>query len=335
MKRIIGSIIILVILSSHDMYLKLGKYNFEPNTDAVIELYNGTFEKSDNVITRDRMIDVSLLGNGQRSNPDSSSWFEKEKTTYLNFNTGPEGTWVAGVSTKPRTLGMSAESFNNYLKHDGVLDMLTSREQNGTLGDTAIEKYSKHVKIIFQVGSKRTDDYKEELGYPIEFILLENPNDMHAGHQLPVKLLFNQAPLPNQLVYVGNKNDNHSHDGHKHSHDDENDHQHDELVQLRTDDQGLLEVPISSEGVWYLRTIHLVEVEDDTLTHESNWATITFAVGEGHTHEHDDHGHSHEHGHSHSHDHEHEDGIPGYVYALLSFLIVVILFLWFSKNKGE
>lgn len=318
-----------MLLSSHDMYLKLGKYFLETDSDYIIELFNGTFDKSDNVITSDRMLDVSLVGNEERSLVDTSAWFEKEKTTYLNFTTGSSGTWVAGVSTKPRALGMSAESFNDYLKYDGVLDMLESREQNGSMRDSAVERYSKHVKTIFQVGNKRSDEYQTELGYPIEFIPLENPYSTHPGHDLPVKLVFNQKPLANQLVYVGSQPlyNEHTHDGHTHSHDEETDHVHNELLKLRTDEQGIVNVSISSEGIWYLRTIHLVEIEEEGLTHESNWATLTFAVGGGRSH---DHGHSHDHSH---HDHDHEEGIPGYVYGLLSLVVITGLFFWFKKNK--
>jgi len=326
MKRSFLCLLVLVFLSSHDMYLKLDQYFLDPNTDAVIQLFNGTFERSDNVITRDRMIDVSLVGNGERTIVDTSAWFDEEKTTFLNFNTGSPGTWLAGVSTKSRSLGMSAESFNDYLAHDGVLDMLTYRKETGTLSDSAVERYSKHVKVLFQVGDQVTDDYQTELGYPIEFIPLENPYSLHPGHDLPVKLLFGQKPLANQLVYVGNQSKEHTHDGHTHSHDEGADHQHTELIKLRTDEQGMINVPISSQGIWYLRTIHLVEIEEEGLTHESNWATLTFAIGEG-DHEHD-HDHSHE-----AHPHEHEEGIPAYAYALLSLGIIVVLFFWFNRKK--
>ena len=253
MKRVFFGLTLLLLLSSLDMFLKLNEYYLDPYSNSTIALYNGTFERSDNVITRDRMLDVSIVGEGDRTRPDTTAWFEEGETTYLNFSTGSPGTYVAGVSTKARSLGMSGESFNNYLEHDGVLDMLALRKSNGTLGDTAIERYSKHVKVVFQVGNGRSTDYQTELGYPIEFLLLENPYETYPGHNLPVKLVFNQKPLANQLVYVGHQMNEgeHEHDGHTHSHDDESDHQHDELVQLRTDEEGMLDVPISSEGVWY------------------------------------------------------------------------------------
>ena len=325
MKRIFICLLVVILFSSHDMFLKLKQYFLEPNTDTVIELFNGTFDRSDNVITRDRMLDVSIVANGKRINIDTTHWFEKEKTTYLNFTTGSPGTYLTGVSTKARSLGMSAESFNDYLEHDGVLDMLESRKQKGTLGDSATERYSKHVKTIFQVGNKLTDDYKTELGYPIEFILLENPYDLHPGHSLPVKLLFDQKPLANQLVYVGSEANahTHTHDGETHSHDGQNDHTHEDLLQLRTDEKGLLNVPISTEGIWYLKTIHLVEVEEEGLTHESNWATVTFGVGSGH---------SHDHNHSHG-EHSHDDGLPTYVYFIISLLLIIVLFFVFNRKK--
>jgi len=266
------------------------------------------------------MLDVSLLGNGQRIYPDTSDWFDNDSTTYLNFIAGESGTWVSGVSTKSRDFAMSAEDFNKYLKHDGLLDMLESRTQRGILTDSAVERYSKHVKTVFQVGDKLTEDYKTALGYPIEFLLLENPYDIHPGHQLPVKLLFDQKPLPNQLVYVGYKGiaHEHTHGGSTHSHADGADHDHDELTQYRTDEQGMINVPITAEGIWYIRTIHLVEVEEAGLTHESNWATITFAVTEGHAHGEEGH--------------RPDDEIPAYIYFLISLVVIGGLFFWFNRK---
>lgn len=319
MKRIFFGLLLLLILCSHDMYLKFDQYSLRPWSKAVIQLFNGTFDRSDNVITRDRMLDVSLVNNGSRIAVDTSLWYEEDNTTFLEFNTEAPGTWVAGVSTKPRTFGQSAKDFNDYLKHDGVLDMLESRTEKGTLQDSAIERYSKHVKTIFQVGKQRTDDFKAELGYPIEFVVLENPYDLHPGHDLPVKLLFKQKPLANQLVYAGNQATSHEHTHDTHTHD----HEHDNLIQLRTDQQGIVKVPIAKAGIWYLRTIHLVEVEENGLTHESNWATITFAIDGDNTHAHNHDGE----------EHSHEETIPGYLYGLLSLFIIVGLYFWFNRKK--
>lgn len=288
MKKLIFVFITLIVLSGHDMFLKMGTYFLEPNTNATIELFNGTFELSENTIDRNRMIDVSLVGNGERTVVDTSQWIEKGNTTILNFKTGEPGTWVAGLSTKARNIELNAEDFNEYLEHDGVLDMIEYRKQNNTVEDDAIEKYSKHVKAIFQVGDQKTDDWKAILGYPIEFVPLQNPYGLKPGGKLDVKLLSKGQALSNQLVYVGSTIGEHSHEYSKdddHSHDDETGegHHHD-ATQLRTDKNGNVSMDIENEGQWFLRTIHMVLSEEEGLTHESNWATLTFEVGHGHSH---------------------------------------------------
>lgn len=378
MKKILILLIALVLFSSHDMFLKLDGYFLKPNSAAQIKLFNGTFELSENTIDRNRMLDVSLVGNGNRMRVDTAQWSEKDGMTILDFSTGEAGTWVAGVSTRPRNIEMAAQDFNNYLEHDGVLDMLASRKANNTLDQAAVEKYSKHVKTIFQVGEQLTDDWKTVLGYPIEFVPLSNPYDLHAGHDLKVKLLWQDKPLANQLVYIGSKptahthsdetahshdhgedahshshdDDQHSHehdgekhshdhdDSHSHSHDGDNhshehndgkeDHHHHEALQARTDANGVFTMNIDQEGIWYVRTIHLATSEEAGLTHESNWATLTFEVGHEHSHTAD---HSHAQDHHHHHD-ESEVGIPSALYWIGSLVIVLGLFLFFNRRKA-
>ncbi len=316
MKKLVILSAAIVLFSSHDMFLKLGTYFHQPNTPATIKLFNGTFDKSENVIARSRMKDVSLVGNGVRSNPDTSDWTEIDSTiTVLNFNTGEAGTWVAGLSTYPKNIELTGDEFNEYLEHDGVLDMLEWRRQNNALGEKAVEKYSKHVKAIFQVGDKKTDDWKTVLDYPIEFVPESNPYDLKPGGSLKVKLLWNGQPLPNQLVYTGSDGA-----GHEHSHEtgSEEEHHHD-ATQLRTEANGIVTLKDVTEGQWYLRTIHMELSKEEGLTHESNWATLTFEVGHGHSHDNGNHTHSH--------------GIPSWAYWLGGLVVVAGLFFWVKRKK--
>ncbi|WP_373517581.1 DUF4198 domain-containing protein [Pricia sp.] len=349
MKKIYVALIAFIVFSSHDMYLKMDTYFLHPDKSATIKLFNGTFDKSENVIDRDRMMDVSLIGNGNRSQVKDAQWSEKDSITVLNFRTGETGTWVAGVSTTSRTIEMTAADFNNYLEHDGVRDMLDNRRNNNKLESDAVEKYSKHVKVIFQVGDKRTDDWQTELGYPIEFIPLSNPYDLKTGDELKVRLLLKGEPLADQLVYTGYEETGH---GHSHDHDQkedtdhshnndvgeantaehghshgqyheetEEDHQHTSGTQLRTDSNGIVNIKLKADGIWYLRAINLIDSEESGLTHESNWATLTFEVTHGHGKD------------SHVHSLEDEGGIPSYVYWIGSLILLGGLFFWFNRKK--
>ena len=347
----------ITVFCSHDLYLKMELYFLQPNQEARMNLYNGTFEKSENTITRDRMLDASFVAQGERIPIQPELWKDQDSTiSYLTFNTGEAGTYVAGVSTKARNIELAADQFNDYLKHDGILDMLEQRKTNNTLDQDAVESYQKHVKAIYQIGDVKTEDWKTVLGYPIEFVPLSNPYDTYTGESLQLQLLLDGKPLSNQLVYANHihtnyslTSDEHSHDhdhdhshehehgdnDHSHSHEDDHDHEgdHDHTDddhthtggdQLRTNEEGIVTVNFPDDGIYYIRTIHMVNVANDaTLTHESKWATLTFEV----THKHGEDSHTHDH-----HDHDDEGEIPTWVFILGSILVVGILFLVFRKK---
>ena len=325
MKRIstfLLSLVCLAILSSHDMYLKLDQYFLNPFTKTTIQLFNGTFDRSENVIDRDRMEDVSIIYGGERIQPSASKWFEKDSITFLELETKEAATYVIGVSTKARSIEMDAQAFNDYLKHDGITDMLDKRKKDGTLDTPAKELYAKHVKTIIQVGDSLSKDWSTSLNYPIEFIPFKNPYEVHVGHELEIQLRYGQKPLANQLVYVGTQVNelSHTHDGSTHSHALNETQEQASLTSYRTNENGVITLDIKQEGTWYLRTIHLEELSEGEFTHQSNWATLTFAIGKGHEHE------------NAATTHKHEIEIPTYVYLLISVIIILLLFFAFKKK---
>ncbi|WP_422857806.1 DUF4198 domain-containing protein [Flagellimonas sp. S174] len=351
MRKSFFLLLAILLLCSHNLYVKMETYFWQPNQEAILSLYNGTFEQSENIIARDRMLDASLIAQGKRTAIDASQWKDQDSTiTQLAFNTGEAGTYVVGVATKARNIELSAEKFNGYLEHDGVLDMLEQRTKDSLLDQDAVESYEKHVKAIYQVGDVKTNDWGTVLGYPIEFVPQANPYEKYSGEKLEIQLLLDSKPLSNQLVFADYIKDSHSHahdshshehehDGEKHSHDHTNSdsehshsheshgeetHTHTNGQQLRTNDQGIIMVDLPEDGIYYLRTIHMTRVTDsDELTHQSKWATLTFEV-------------SHKHGsdtHTHDHDHDHEHSLPTWVFVLGSLLLIGLLFLIFRKKN--
>ena len=328
-----------VVLCSHDLYLKMETYFLEPGQSATLSLYNGTFEKSENLITRDRILDASVVHRGERAVIAPGRWEDLDSTiTRLPFRTGEPGTYVVGVSTGARDITLAAEKFNDYLAHDGVKDMLDRRTQRGGLDQDAVERYEKHVKAIYQVGDARTDDWQTVLGYPIEFVPQANPYERHTGEELPVRLLLDGKPLAGQLVYADYLPAAHTHDhtlpthghgdgAHAHTTDDhQHAHTHTGGQQLRTDEAGLVTVVLPEDGNYYLRTIHMIETpEEEALTHRSKWATLTFGVS--HRHGMDTHTHA-----DHAHDHDH--AIPTWIYLLGSLLLIAVLFLVFRTKAA-
>ncbi len=271
------SVAIVAAAQAHTMYLKFDSFFLEPNTKAEIALYNGDFDRSENLISRDRMLDVAIVGPDGRVSPPESAWEDRAlfngpdslDTAFLTFQTGSAGTYTLGVSTAARIIDLSADEFNEYLVHDGITDAIAQREAAGKTNDPASERYSKHVKAIFQVGDATSDHWATDLGYPAEFVVLQNPYELAVGDTLEVRFLRDGQPISNQLVYAnGEFNHEHGRDG-----------THQEVVTTRTDTNGVAAIPLVGAGRWYVRTIHLVETpEEDGLDYESNWATLTFEI---------------------------------------------------------
>jgi ABC-type Co2+ transport system, periplasmic component len=308
MKKFALLTIALILFMSHDLFFKLEQYFLPPNTETSIFLYNGTFDRSDNVIDRDRMLDVSVISDHTKRSLNTDAWYEDDETTVLNITTGTSGTYMAGVSTKGRTIRLEAADFNDYLVHDGVLDEIARRKNLGEENLDANELYSKHVKTIFQVGDIRTDDWAIKLDYPIEFVPLINPYAIELGDTLSLKLLLHGVPLVDQHVYAGYRTSEDLHD------QEHSDHTQSSEIDLKTNDEGEVSFVVESAGAWFVRTIHMARIQGDTLTHESNWGTLTFGVSDE----------QHHHGSS---------KVSAFVWVLITIFLIAGLF--YLRNKGR
>jgi len=254
-------------VEAHEMFLKPENSRQEPGSAQVVQLINGTLDKSENGVTRDRMADVSIVAGGNVTKPDPSDWRDDENSSYLDYSSGEAGTQVIGVSTKARILAMSPDEFIAYLKHDGVPDTLAIFEANNTLAEVR-ERYSKHVRTIVQVGEERSDTYATKLGYPVEIILDQNPYELRFGDDIGFQVLYDGKPVANQLVRA-------SYEGF-HGHDDSGGHIN--SYDMRTDENGRASFLLNNKALWYISLIHMQKIDDPDADYESNWATITFRV---------------------------------------------------------
>lgn len=243
---------------AHEMYLKSDDYFFQPKSEATLILINGTFDKSTNSISRDRMRDASVFGAGKLQHPAASNWSDANDSSYLKFVTGEAGTYVAGVSTKPKIIEMKAEDFRSYLQLEGVPDTLASFDKGPRL-EMVRERYSKHVRAIFQVGDTRSSDFSRALDYPVEIILKNNPYQLKVGDEVSFQVLYKGRPVANQFINAG-------HIGLLNAY------------QLRTDKNGIAKFKITEPSGWYISLIHMQKVNAPDADYESNWATVTFQV---------------------------------------------------------
>ena len=249
--------------SAHNLFLKLDSYFLQPNSKTNVRLLNGTFRKSDGTVSRDRFRDINLLApNPKESIRELLSWRDEGKTTIMELQTRGPGTYVVGVSTKPREISLKAVEFNDYLRHDGLPDTLADRKKNGELDKDVRERYSKHVRAVFQVGDVLSEDYKQPFNYPVEIIPQQNPYSLKVGDELVVLCTKESHPIANQFVMAGWQ----SRDGKVHG------------QQVRTDADGLARVKLVGAGKWYVKMINMTPLSELDLNYESKWASLTFEI---------------------------------------------------------
>ena len=259
-----GLLLAMVTASAaHDMFVKPTRYFAPENSEVRVRLLNGTFTRSENSIARKRLADASVLTPTRRVQLDTAEWGVTGDTSTFHVHTRGAGTYVIGVSTKPSTIALSADDFNLYLKDDGIPDVLAARTKAGELGKAVKERYHKHVKAMVQVGNTRSNHYATALGYPAELVPMENPYSVKSGATLRLKTLVDGKPAPNQYVLYGGASDAGANF---------------EMKSVRSNAEGIVSVPLSKPGVWYVKFINMTKVQKDTVDYESKWATITFQV---------------------------------------------------------
>lgn len=263
---VLGGALVLPAASAgaHEMFLKPTAFHLEPGAKTVVALFNGSIDKSENAISRDRMKVVSVVGGGAVSAPDPSQWRDDKTTSYLDLTAGAPGTYVVGVSTAARMIELSADNFDEYLAHDGIEDTLKERQAAKAPRTQVRERYSKHVKTILQVGSAQTDDYARPLGLPAEIVLAANPASVKVGDTVSFRALVKGQPVAGQLVYANYEGAPGG--GAKTS-----------AQRLRTDANGAASFKATHPGRWYVALINMQPATGEA-NYESNWATLTFQI---------------------------------------------------------
>lgn len=256
------SLALVASVFAHDLFLKSDSFFLQPNSKFSVKIMNGTFLASEGAVAFNRLNDVSVISEGKRAHPLETNFTKDDATALLNLKSGAAGTYVVGLSTKHREIALKAADFNEYLKEDGLPDTLEQRRRTGELEKDAKERYAKHVKAIFQVGKKQTDDYKTVLGYPVELVPQANPYKLKKGDSIEILCLKDGKPLAGQVVLAGREENG-------------------KIVaapEMRSDANGIVKLRLEGAGKWYAKFINMTRLDDPNLNYESKWTTLTFEI---------------------------------------------------------
>jgi uncharacterized GH25 family protein len=252
-----------VTVSAHDLFMRPDRFFVAPGTNLSVTVFSGTFSKSENAITRDRLADLSLVSASGRTALDHALWTERDPQSTLAVSTKAPGTYLLGAGVRPRMLKLDGAAFNAYLKDEGLDHVLAARKTQGRLQEGSRERYSKFVKALVQVGDTPSDTWQTSLGYAAELMPLSNPYSAKVGDTLSVRCLVDGKPAAGQILFAGGRTP-----------------RGERIVMTRlvADADGVVRVKLTSAGAWYLKFVHMREVSDAAANYESGWSTLTWGM---------------------------------------------------------
>jgi hypothetical protein len=171
------------------------------------------------------------------------------------------GLLVIGYRSNPSAIELPAETFNQYLKDEGLDTVAALRARRNETGANAHELFSRCAKSLVLSGSPSEAQGDRRLGFPLELVAERNPYAIRAGQDLPVRLTYEDRPLAGALVVAINRQ------------------YPSERLAVRTDKDGRVRFQLRPGGMWLVKAVHMVPAPAGTNAEwASFWASLTFEL---------------------------------------------------------
>jgi uncharacterized GH25 family protein len=171
------------------------------------------------------------------------------------------GLLVIGYRSNPSAVELTPEKFNQYLKEEGLDAVAALRARRNETGARAREIFSRCAKSLVLSGSANERQSDRSLGFTLELVAERNPYAIRAGQDLPVRLTYENHPLPGALVVALNRLNPA------------------DKVAARTDKDGRVRLQLRPGGMWMVKAVHMVPAPAGTNAEwASYWASLTFEV---------------------------------------------------------
>ncbi len=262
MKKMIALAVFFItanFLSAHEFWLQPNKFIYQQGENVNTRFLVGENFTGENWTgNRQRIKSLELhLGSDV---DDISNLVSDEKGDSIHLAVMNEGTVMITFNNHNSFIELEAQKFTDYLKEDGLEEVIKYREQNGEKDSVGREFYHRSVKTIFQVGKKYNDVYKKETGLPIDILLQSNPYELRNNGIIKTKILFQGKPLKNSLCKIWHRfNDKTT------------------MQELSTDSIGELSIETEPTGRWMISTVKMIRLANAPKAQwQSYWGSATW-----------------------------------------------------------
>lgn len=172
------------------------------------------------------------------------------------------GLLILGYQSHPKPITLAPTIFNQYLKEEGLDAITELRARRNQTTSEAREIFSRCAKSLLMTGAYSNAQGDRALGFTLELVAEKNPYNVHAGQDLPVKLLYENGPLANALVVAMNRANPMA------------------KITARTDKTGHVTLRLPQDGIWLVKAVHMIPApQGSNADWASFWASLTFEVG--------------------------------------------------------
>ena len=259
-------------LSAHDFWLVPNAFELAPGDSVtVLGQTSSKFPTTESAVTTDRVADARLIG--ARSESRITELSIAGKSLRLAHRPSSAGQYLIVTALHWRSARESAQSFRRYLELEGAPAALERIDRDGLLKgrDSVTRRYAKYAKTLVQVGVSGSRAFNRVAGQPLEFVPMKDPAGLRLGDTLAVRLIMLGRSAPGARVHAGAVHWMPGSVGEPHEAAKD--------VDLVADTAGIVRVPITSAGLWNVRTIQIVQSPAGAAADwDAHWATLVFHV---------------------------------------------------------
>jgi len=171
------------------------------------------------------------------------------------------GVHVIGYRSNPSAIEIPADTFNQYLKEEGLDGVSAQRASRNETHAPAREIFSRCAKSLVFSGAAANAEGDRPLGFTLELVAERNPYGMRADQDLPVRLTYENRPLAGALVVAINRLNPA------------------EKLSARTTADGRVRFKLRRDGMWLIKAVHMVPAPQGAQAEwASFWASLTFEM---------------------------------------------------------
>jgi uncharacterized GH25 family protein len=261
-KIVIFSLIMLLgfIAQAHEFWLSSEKFTYQVGEELKINFNVGKHfigKPWDLKLDKVEQLTLHHLNNVTDLRPTIKEGTKENLALILK----EEGTHIISMQSASSIQEVDANIFNEYLKENGLDEVIQYREQNGLTSKPVKENYTSFTKLMVQVGDKRDETYKKSIGFPLEIFIEKNPYNIKVGELIKFKVLYEGKPLFGAKIMVWNRYDNRT-----------------TMQPVYTLQNGVIEARISSKGPWMVSVVKMVPSRDKSADWQSYWGSLVFGV---------------------------------------------------------